>query len=367
MALGMALLALSRPYEGLLVCVPSVAAVAWSWWKKPDPPTSVILMRIAPAAALLIATVAFMGYYDYRVFGSVTTPPYKVNRDTYASAPHFVFQSARPEPVYRHKVMRDFYTGRERRWFEEMQTGRGFVRKTLRKIGMAALFYFWAALLAPLAMLPWIVFDRRIRFLVVAGFIFAFGLVIETWFFPHYAAPFLAGMYAILLQCMRHLRARRRGISAGLFIVRATPVLCVALALLRVTAGPLHIGLPGARILTAYGSAPLGLAREHVLKELENLPGGQLAIVRYRPDRDVHEEWVYNHADIDRSKVVWAREMDPASDAELLKYYSGRKAWLVEPDRDPPAVSPYPASGLPESQRALASVSISAQSMSVQP
>jgi hypothetical protein len=47
-------------------------------------------------------------------------------------------------------------------------------------------------------------------------------------------------------------------------------------------------------------------------------------------------------ADIDKSKVIWARQMDPASDRELLNY-KGRQAWLVEPDCNPPRVSPFPA------------------------
>jgi hypothetical protein len=53
-------------------------------------------------------------------------------------------------------------------------------------------------------------------------------------------------------------------------------------------------------------------------------------------------DWVYNAADIDKSKVVWARQMDTASDRELLNYYQGRQAWLVEPDCNPPRVSPFP-------------------------
>ena len=36
-------------------------------------------------------------------------------------------------------------------------------------------------------------------------------------------------------------------------------------------------------------------------------------------------DWVYNGADIDKSKVIWARQMDPASDRELLNYYKGRR------------------------------------------
>lgn len=88
----------------------------------------------------------------------------------------------------------------------------------------------------------------------------------------------------------------------------------------------------------------MGLERARVAAELESHPGRQIAIVRYAPDHR-NPEWVYNGADIDDSKLVWAREMDPASNRELLTYFKGRTAWLVEPDRNPPNVSPYPTPG----------------------
>ncbi len=44
----------------------------------------------------------------------------------------------------------------------------------------------------------------------------------------------------------------------------------------------------------------------------ESLPGGQIAIVRYSSEHNPQDEWIYNAADIDQSKVIWAREMDPS-------------------------------------------------------
>jgi hypothetical protein len=55
----------------------------------------------------------------------------------------------------------------------------------------------------------------------------------------------------------------------------------------------------------------------------------------------MHEEWVYNHADIDGSAVIWARDMGDARNRELLDYYRDRKVWLLEPDRPAPALDPY--------------------------
>jgi hypothetical protein len=50
---------------------------------------------------------------------------------------------------------------------------------------------------------------------------------------------------------------------------------------------------------------------------------------------------VYNNADIDNSPIVWAREMGPAADREIIQYFKTRKVWLVEPDTVPPRVSAY--------------------------
>jgi hypothetical protein len=160
----------------------------------------------------------------------------------------------------------------------------------------------------------------------------------------HYLAPATALILALLLQSMRHLRVRG---PSGLMLVRWIPVACVVLVAVRICAQPLHIELapPLKQTGTWAGGTPSsGMARARVLAELEGQPGDQLAIVRYVNDH-LYPEWVYNAADIDKSKVVWAREMDPESNRKLLDYYKGRRAWLVEADCDPPRVVPYPAEG----------------------
>ena len=70
--------------------------------------------------------------------------------------------------------------------------------------------------------------------------------------------------------------------------------------------------------------------------------GKQLVIVRYSANHNPQDEWVYNAAGIDDSRVVWARELDPASNLNLIHYYRDRKPWLVEPDAATPVALPYP-------------------------
>ncbi len=59
-------------------------------------------------------------------------------------------------------------------------------------------------------------------------------------------------------------------------------------------------------------------------------PGEQLVLVRYGPRHDAWEELVYNRADIDQSRIVWAHSLGFEKDSELIRYYSKRKVWLLE-------------------------------------
>jgi hypothetical protein len=342
-AVGMALLATSRPYEGLLVCVPVLAVIAWSFWKQPHPNIAVLLVRVAPAGGLLTAVILFMGYYDYRLYGNVLTPPYTVNRAAYAVAPHFLWQSVRLEPSYRHRVMQTFYTGpspfAEMYWYvREKESVTGFLKVAVQKLSVAGFFYLNFALAPLLLGLPWAIRDRRIRVPVLLALLYLAGLAAETWFIPHYAAPGTVLLYIILLQCMRHVRASG---GPGLFLARATPVLCATLVVLHVFV-PLKLPADVYVMQSWYGSRPVGLDRARVAAQLENHPGPQLAIVRYAPNH-LYPEWVYNAANINGSRVVWAREMDAVANRELLDYFKNRTAWLVEPDSSPARVSPYPS------------------------
>ena len=54
--------------------------------------------------------------------------------------------------------------------------------------------------------------------------------------------------------------------------------------------------------------------------------------VKYATTHNMLQEWIYNRADIDAAKVVWARFMSPAKNRQLIDYFSDHKVWLLEPD-----------------------------------
>jgi hypothetical protein len=343
MAAGIAILANARAWEGFLLSIPVAVALIWWMVTKPHPPAMVLVRRAAAPAGLLVAVAVMMGYYNYRVFGNPLTLPYQVNRAQYASAPVFLWESPGPEPVYRHRVMREFYSKWEMGDFLYFKTAAGFASRTAQKAGTILFFFFGPALFVPLIMFHRVARDGRVRFLVLAGGFFALGLSMSAWLFPHYVAPFVGGLYALLLLAMMYLKAWR---PFGEAMARFIPVVCMLLAIVRVFAAPLGIEINRWPTMW-HGTEPLGLPRARVLSELEGCPGQQLAIVRYSDKHSVFDDWVYNAADVDRAKVVWAREMDGAANAELLKYFKDRTAWLVEPDAVPPRISLYPKGEIP--------------------
>jgi hypothetical protein len=212
----------------------------------------------------------------------------------------------------------------------------GFLRHARLKILLCWIFFLGPALTIPLLGFPWVIRDSKMRFPLIAGSVFLLGLAVEIWTYPHYLAPATGLLYLVLLQSMRHLRLWQwRGKPVGTSLVRAVPLVCCAMLLLRVSAVLAHTPIEG--------PWPRGeLARARILHTLQLSPGQHLVLVRYDKTHNYDHEWVYNAADIDAAKVVWAREMDSQSDQELLQYFKHRRVWLVEPDASPPRFSPYP-------------------------
>jgi hypothetical protein len=81
--------------------------------------------------------------------------------------------------------------------------------------------------------------------------------------------------------------------------------------------------------------------RIQVNRQLADLPGRLLVFVRYWPTHPFQDEWVYNGADIDGQRVVWARDLGDAENQKLIAYYANRTPMLLEPDARPPDLEPW--------------------------
>jgi len=362
MGMGFAIVANSRPYEGLFLGLPVAGALAAWMLGKNRPPLRLALMRVvAPLLLVLVLTGLAMGYYFWRTTGSPVDTPYLVNERTYSSAPYFPWQALTSMPAY-HPEVAGVGSNLEVSAYRESRSIAGFVARTVRLFMSLLSFLLGPALAVPIlaaaVALPygfsWGNIGPITRFLLLVCAVSILGSMLPVPFLPHYAAPFTCAVLALVVQTMRRLRHYQwHGKASGLFIARAVPLVCVLMLGLRVAVRPLRLSEPRrwlapAPFPTWCSLGPSLLERAAVLADLDRRPGRQLVIVRYGPHHplDLHE-WVYNRADIDGAKVVWARDMGPAQNEELINYFRDRHAWLVEADDSPPKLLPYSASGDP--------------------
>jgi hypothetical protein len=81
--------------------------------------------------------------------------------------------------------------------------------------------------------------------------------------------------------------------------------------------------------------------RIEAARELAEIPGKLLVFVHYGPRHFFQDEWVYNGADIDGQRVVWARDLGPEENDKLRRYFPDRKALVLEPDERPVGLRVY--------------------------
>ncbi len=323
LGLGLAVLALSRPYEGLAVALPALALVAWK--RRAD------LLRVTALAAVPVALgLGFLAYYDWRVTGSPWTLPYSLHSATYCAVPELLVGAPREKPEYTHPILEYYYAQVSAPPYTERRTWDGFLAGVRLKAMVFWTFFPIYSLSASLLALPFALRERGTLFLAGACVPLALALALETYELPHYAAPglcLIAGLVAIGLG-----RWWRVGPGAlGKVLVAAM-----------IGGGLLEQGLGARHHLRLRAASPLN-HRARIAEELEARGGQHLVLVRYRPWHNPHHEWVYNAADVDGSPVVWARALDDAGTRRMLEHFAGREVWVLEADpAQPPSAPPGP-------------------------
>jgi hypothetical protein len=328
---GAAILANSRPFEGLIFCLPVGFALLWWLLSRRAPAWRVTLARVVvPCASVLLLCGLFMGYYNHRLTGNALLFPYVVNDQTYLSTPLLAWQKETPPRIYGNPQLDAFYNGWSR-WTWETTHIRNFrtgVRDLTLDVKNLFSFFLWPELCVPLLAFPWLIFDRRVRFLILQALVCVGGFLLVAWpLQPHYAAPLTVVIFALVTQGMRHLRKWRfYGRPIGMGFSRAVVLASVVLV-------PFHPW--------NFPELAASRARADLAASMSQKAGKQLLIVRYTTRHYIHAEWVYNAADIDHAKIVWAREIPGVPLRPLLDYFHDRQAWIVEADEDPPKVEPY--------------------------
>jgi hypothetical protein len=325
-AVGIAILANSRPFEGSVFTLLSVAAlIVWtrrrvSVWLRPR----VVLV----CAFLLLSTAGAMAYYNFKVTGSALTFSYSVNQKRYSLAPLFWLLPPYPSPprMYRDESMRRFWEEWDFNYYTNVRKNPLVTVEHLfdalcglvTRSGLVMLFF--AAFAIPL------VRSSRLRLVFGVLAVFLCAMTLDRYTQSHYLAPGVGAYFVIVMSGFRWLRSRRLG--------RVTVAALVGVA----------VALDATAVIRDHShgadSGPTGF-RAQVSARLGSEPGKQLVLVHYLPTHDYLREIVYNTPDIDSQKIIWAFDFGPEADRPLLNYYRDRKVWIVQPDGPSPTLEPY--------------------------
>ncbi len=327
MSAGAVILACSRPVEGLVFCFPVAVGLLFSGKKRRT--VGDFLRRVAlPMAPVLLAGIVFLAYYNARVTGHSTLFPYVAYHRQYFNYPVFAWGHA-PSPLHYSNPQFEFFFNTWQRAHYPL-TWSGWTKRTSQ-----AVWIWWLVFLGPILTVPFItlsrlVRDKRMRLPLYQFVASAVGLLSIVWFQPHYAAPLAATIFVLLVQAIRHLRhAEIKGKPVGIFLTRLVVLLAIDWIVIQAGQAARHplVGWATGRAL--------------LVKKLDSLPGRHLVIVHYAANHNVHHEWVYNAADIDHAKIVWARDI-PGQDLQpLIQYFKDRDVWFLEADNSPPQLLRY--------------------------
>ena len=321
MALGLLLLANSRPFEGALIALPICLYTIWRLLQ-----TRAGLRTWLPGAALFVAGALLTGYYCHRVTGRLTFP-WIAYWQRWSICPPFLFGHPNNSVHYQFPDQLSYFRDEEMMPYLSSKTANGmFTEVIVKGIYQWIYFIFPALTLTTIGFRP-TVRSRKFRVLMVTLAFASIGFLTETWLQAHYVAVACGMIYLILLNGLRAMQARSRQNEMWLKLLRGTLAAVIVMFFVRLIVVPMNT-LP-----SNWASHPADIpAFEAIQDIMAAKPGRQLVIVRYRPDHFWAYSWINNGYDILTQHVIWARDTEPReSNLPLLCAFQDRQAWLLIP------------------------------------
>jgi hypothetical protein len=343
LGLGLALHLLTRPYESIFLLLSVIVFFLPALGRREEVRS---LAKVALIVMLVVLPAIFlMLLQNKEVTGNWTTLPYTLSQYEYGVPASLTFQS---NPVPHHEL-----TPEQRLEYEAQRSFHGDTTDTIRtyllRLEYRVRFYrFFFLPPLYLALLVFVVTLREYRFVWVLLTLLVFALGVN--FFPAFQLHYIAALTCLFILVsvvgLEHLsRFSIRAMAVGGDAARLILFLCVAHFLFWYG---MHLFddtdlSQSARQYETWDAINHQNPERRILinQQLAQAPGKQLVFVRYWPSHIFQDEWVYNAADIDSARIVWARDLGATEDEKLIRYFPDRVVWLLEPDAKPPRLSPY--------------------------
>jgi hypothetical protein len=323
MALGLILLANSRPFEGALLALPICVYTLWALLRK-----RTNFRILLPGIVFFLAGAVCTGYYCHRVTGRLTFP-WVAHWQRWGMCPPFLFNKPNYSVHYQFPEQLIYNRDGDTFPYTNLKTKADFFEEFVAKGIYQWLFFIFPALTLPLIGLIPTLRGKKFRVLISTLGFACFGYSFETWLQAHYFAVDAGILYLILLNGLRWMRVRARSNVVWLKLLRGTLAAIVIMCAVRVIVVPTD-GFPNwGTWMNLSGQTPAWQDVHHIM---ESKPGKQLVIVRYRSDHFWVNDWIYNGYDIPTQHVIWARDSEPGeSNLPLLCEFKDRQVWLLVP------------------------------------
>jgi hypothetical protein len=348
LGLGLAIEGLTRPFETLLISLAAaifLMAAFWHRWR--------LLARIVAAAmAVGLPAIALTFLHNRQVTGHWTTLPYMLSQYQYGVPATFTFQ---PNPTPHRPLTQEQQTDYDLQLVIHGNSPDSFAA-FLDRLGQRVRFYrYFFPVPLLLALSAFLVSMRQPRFFWVALTLAIVGLGANfyPYFYPHYIAGATCLFILVGVTSLRQLSRWSPQAARLIFLLCAVEFLFWYGLHMLAGWGP-ALALTDAYESWDYVNHGDPENRLAIDRQLGQAPGKQLVFIRYAP-RHRLDQWVYNAADINGSRVVRALDLGPSENEKLQRYYPDRACWLLEPDAQPPRLTPYqppPVPTIPSPPRA---------------
>lgn len=390
---GVVVLTITRPFEGALALLPSVALLGrWVLVDRALTPRQKLRRFVLPAGAVMAIGFSCLTVYHHAVTGNPWRTPYEAHLDQYFEQGVFLFSPLQqPErspseriakfyrtftvpPVYGIVLIKRVSVSIVERFPSAFGSAFGFRMRPTERGPYYTGVLLWTALLVPLLGRR----PGRTFFPILAA-----GMVVEAAarrYLPAEAYPLWLGtLIAPFLGVMLYRGSRRSRWTPFFAATMATivvgqafvpwwfphytapmvPIVMAAVAT-SVHRAAVRSRVPadwvGLAVMVALGAhlfaasfllrrtepAPTSL-RNVVINELVHKGGNHLVFVRYDSDFTVHQEFVYNSPDLAAARVIFAHDLGAEKNPELMARYGGRSAWLLHVSTGDTRLETYPS------------------------
>jgi hypothetical protein len=326
-AIGVSLLAYSRPYEGLFCCfLLLIPIVKYRLWQKISL-NNFIFKLAGPAVIVLFFTLGFLLHYNKVITGGYLSLPYNLYHSQYETARSFVFQKPHPEREYLHADMESFHKN-EAKIFFQRKTVAGFFKGVFVKIFTYTRFYIRMAFLLPFVFL---LFTRKNfweKYALAIFVVLLFSNFLSTWEQHHYLAPVTGiGIFLVIAGLKKLLNSKFTYKQQYINTV-------VAMLLLSPILGFVSHYRNEKSKFTKY--------KVDITNTLNQNSKKDLVFIRYNDSsgKSTHS-WNYNNPNLEQNDVIWARDMGSEKNHQLMEYYNDRNIYFLIGDKFPYVLKEY--------------------------